>query len=44
MAEKRRVSSGAASGALKLLVGTHAALGLSTWTALGLVVIDEQHK
>lgn len=43
--ERRRVRAAAESGAASLLVGTHALFAEATqFAALGLVVVDEQHR
>lgn len=43
--ERRRVRAAAESGAASLLVGTHALFAEATqFSALGLVVVDEQHR
>ncbi len=45
LAERRRVLEGLASGALPLVVGTHALIQEGvTFRRLGLVVVDEQHR
>lgn len=41
--ERRELSSRIAAGAVDLVIGT-TALTSQSWAALGLVVIDEQHK
>jgi len=44
-AERRRVRAAAESGAASLLIGTHALFAEATqFSALGLVVVDEQHR
>jgi len=44
-ADRRRINTGLESGAVDLLVGTHALLyGDANFTRLGVVVIDEQHR
>lgn len=44
-AERRRIMTGAESGGINILVGTHALIGEKlTFHNLGLVVIDEQHR
>jgi len=44
-AERRRVRADAASGSTALLIGTHALFSEATqFAALGLVVVDEQHR
>lgn len=43
--ERRRVRAAAESGAASLLIGTHALFAEATqFSALGLVVVDEQHR
>lgn len=42
--ERRELSARIASGGVDLVVGTQALLNQESWSALGLVVIDEQHK
>ena len=44
-ADRRRVRAAAESGAASLLIGTHALFAEATqFSALGLVVVDEQHR
>lgn len=43
--ERRRILAGLESGAIDVIVGTHALLGADVgFHALGLIVIDEQHR
>ncbi len=43
--DKRRVQAGCAGGAVRFVVGTHALLSPQvTFSKLGMIVIDEQHK
>ncbi len=43
--ERRRILAGLAAGAVDVIVGTHALLSADvTFNALGLIVIDEQHR
>src|SRR6185295_1598709 len=44
-ADRRKIAAGLASGAIDIVVGTHALLyGDAPFTKLGLAVIDEQHR
>ena len=44
MKDKAALLSSIAEGGVKLIVGTHSLLFVPSFAALGLVVIDEQHK